>query len=54
MAYSAFGINYDTAAKISAYGGDAEHPMSKVLSEGLTHPPGGAGRRGGRAARFGA
>ncbi|MCE5974577.1 hypothetical protein LZA78_13900 [Sinirhodobacter sp. WL0062] len=39
---------------LATYGADAEHPMSKVLTEGLTHPPGGAGRRGGRAARFGA
>lgn len=33
MAYSAFGINYDTAAKISAYGGDAETPAQPIWAE---------------------
>lgn len=32
-AYSAFGINYDTAAKISAYGGDAETPAQPIWAE---------------------
>lgn len=31
--YSAFGINYDTAAKISAYGGDAETPAQPIWAE---------------------
>lgn len=33
MAYSAFGINYDTSAKISAYGGDAETPAQPIWAE---------------------
>lgn len=33
MAYSAFGINYDTAAKISAYSGDAETPAQPIWAE---------------------
>lgn len=33
MAYSAFGINYDTAAKIAAYGGDADVPAQPVFAE---------------------
>ena len=33
MAYSAFGINYDTAAKISAYCGDAETPAQPIWAE---------------------
>ena len=33
MAYSAFGINYDTAEKISAYGGDAETPAQPIWAE---------------------
>ena len=33
MAYSSFGINYDTAAKISAYGGDAETPAQPIWAE---------------------
>lgn len=33
MTYSAFGINYDTAAKISAYGGDAETPAQPIWAE---------------------
>lgn len=33
MAYSAFGINYDTAAKISAYGGDAGTPAQPIWAE---------------------
>lgn len=33
MAYSAFGINYDTAAKISAYDGDAETPAQPIWAE---------------------
>ena len=33
MAYSAFGINYDTAAKISAYSGDAETPAHPIWAE---------------------
>lgn len=33
MAYSAFGINYDTSAKISAYGGDAETPAQPIRAE---------------------
>lgn len=33
MAYSAFGINYDTAAKIEAYGGDADVPAQPVFAE---------------------
>ena len=33
MAYSAFGINYDTAAKITAYGGDAETPAQPIWAE---------------------
>ena len=33
MAYSAFGINYDTAATISAYGGDAETPAQPIWAE---------------------
>lgn len=33
MTYSAFGINYDTSAKISAYGGDAETPAQPIWAE---------------------
>ena len=33
MAYSAFGINYDTAAKIGTYGGDAEVPAQPIWAE---------------------
>lgn len=33
MAYSAFGINYDTAAKIEDYGGDADVPAQPVFAE---------------------
>lgn len=33
MAYSAFGINYDTAAKIEAYDGDADVPAQPVFAE---------------------
>nr|DAG79950.1 MAG TPA: hypothetical protein [Caudoviricetes sp.] len=33
MAYSAFGINYDTSAKISAYSGDAETPAQPIWAE---------------------
>lgn len=33
MAYSAFGINYDTAVKITAYGGDAETPAQPIWAE---------------------
>lgn len=33
MAYSAFGINYDTAAKIGSYGGDAEVPAQPIWAE---------------------
>ncbi len=33
MAYSAFGINYDTSEKISAYGGDAETPAQPIWAE---------------------
>ena len=33
MAYSAFGINYDTSAKISAYGGGAETPAQPIWAE---------------------
>lgn len=33
MAYTGFGINYDTAAKIAAYGGDAELPAQPVWAE---------------------
>lgn len=31
--YSAFGINYDTSAKISAYSGDAETPAQPIWAE---------------------
>ena len=48
MAYSAFGINYDTAAKISAYGGDAETPAQpgsvRISVSGEVIP--GAAQRG--------
>lgn len=33
MAYTPFGINYDTSAKISAYGGDAETPAQPIWAE---------------------
>lgn len=33
MAYSAFGINYDTSAKISVYSGDAETPAQPIWAE---------------------
>lgn len=33
MAYSAFGINYDTSAKISAYSGDAETLAQPIWAE---------------------
>ena len=33
MAYSSFGINYDTSAKISAYSGDAETPAQPIWAE---------------------
>ena len=40
-------------ALLTQYGSGAEdHPMTKVLREGLTQAP-AAGRRGGRAARLG-
>lgn len=33
MAYSAFGINYDTAAKIATYAGDAATPAQPIWAE---------------------
>lgn len=33
MAYTPFGINYDTSAKISGYGGDAETPAQPIWAE---------------------
>ncbi|WP_083392752.1 hypothetical protein [Rhodobacter xanthinilyticus] len=38
-------------ALIAAYGAEPAHPMTGVLTEGLTKPAGGGGRRGGRAGR---
>ncbi len=39
-------------AVLQAYGGPEDHPMTRVLREGLTPLPAGQ-RRGGRAARIG-
>lgn len=40
-------------AALAHYGADTpDHPMSRVLTEGLTRPPATPARRGGRAARF--
>lgn len=33
MAYTPFGINYDTSAKINAYGGDEETPAQPIWAE---------------------
>lgn len=38
---------------LAQYGADAAHPMSVILTEGLTRRAAGASRRGGRAARLG-
>lgn len=42
-------------AVLAHYGADAaaDHPMTKVLTEGLLQASGTGGRRGGRAARVG-
>ncbi|PYF09978.1 hypothetical protein C8J30_106110 [Rhodobacter viridis] len=36
---------------LSSYGGDASHPMSEVLAEGLASAEAPPARRGGRAGR---